>query len=62
MDGFKHKVAVLPVADLPSSAFAGREYLGLYPYIDKRTIMGRGESLYVCYDNGTSTPLEQWLG
>lgn len=33
-DGVKNKVAILPAIEDDESSFKGREYLGLYPYID----------------------------
>lgn len=32
-DGFKGKVAILPVSDSETNMFAGQEYLGLYYYV-----------------------------
>jgi hypothetical protein len=34
-DGYKNRVAVLPIVDTPESSFAGQEYLSVYPYVDK---------------------------
>jgi len=37
MDSHTRKVAIVPILDLPSSSddYKGREYLGIYPYIEK---------------------------
>ena len=41
-DALRGKVGILPVAESPSSTdlYAGREYLGLYPYITRRPSQG----------------------
>jgi hypothetical protein len=45
-DGLKTRVAVVPIVEGQESTFAGREYLSLYPWIDKY-----GASMFV---NGLS--------
>jgi hypothetical protein len=35
MDGFKQKVAILPIAVDKADSFSGVEYLSVYPYMDK---------------------------
>ena len=34
MDGYKDKVAILPITKTPQQTYQGQEYLGIYPYID----------------------------
>lgn len=37
-DGLKGRVGIVPVVQNGSDQFAGEEYLGLYPYVDRATI------------------------
>ena len=46
-DGYKGKVAVVPIADVSKSSFNGVEYLSLYPYVDKATTKGGALKLWV---------------
>ena len=34
MDGYKNKVAILPVTRTSQQIYQGQEYLGIYPYVD----------------------------
>jgi hypothetical protein len=43
-DGFREKVAVCPITS--SKDFAGREYLSLYPIMEKDLWLHRGSALY----------------
>jgi len=38
MDGFKDKVALLPVSQNYSTSYKGNEYLGIYPYLEMVTM------------------------
>jgi hypothetical protein len=35
-DGYRQRVAIVPIVDAPLNSFVGQEYLGLYPYADQR--------------------------
>lgn len=56
MDGYKSKVAIMPVVESFQTTFNGQEYLSLYPYIEKE-----GPSLFVCSSENPRTLVKQWL-
>ncbi len=64
-DGAKEGLAaVLPVSEslVSTETYNGREYLGLYYYITKDTIMGtRKSALWVNKDSKTYVVFEDWL-
>lgn len=41
MDGAGGRIGIAPVVEAARSSFAGEQYLGLYPYLDRATIEGR---------------------
>ncbi len=41
MDGAGKRIGIAPVVETARSSFAGEQYLGLYPYLDRATIEGR---------------------
>jgi hypothetical protein len=49
MDGFKQKVAILPIVAGKANSFLGVEYLSVYPYIDKSLSRNGSMELWV-YD------------
>lgn len=57
-DGYKGKVAILPINNSPyqKDSFEGQEYLGLYNYVIKNY-----GSLYIKYLNGTSKKFSEWI-
>ncbi len=65
-DGFREKVAILPIKSYVSNYFEGLEYLGLYPYCTKEaSTLGvqklwihRSASSYTSYDNWVATKKE----
>ena len=40
-DGYRKKVAIIPISDTPSTSddFKGQEYLGIYPYVVKDNLL-----------------------
>jgi hypothetical protein len=68
-DGFRSTVAIVPIAQVDTETFSGREYLGLYPYIDAsnaRIWINRGSAPDRIFGSLSSTanqfkPLRQWL-
>lgn len=62
-DGFKDKVAILPIveSEFPGDSYYGQEYLGLYPYITKAANRAGKKKLWV-HDNANCYVLfEHWL-
>lgn len=41
MDGAGRRIGIAPVVETARLCFAGEQYLGLYPYLDRATIEGR---------------------
>lgn len=62
-DGFRAgRVAILPISDDDRETYVGREYLGLYPYVDTaRDNSTNRERLWVNQSPTTYGPLSQWL-
>ena len=61
-DGFKGKVAILPILENSNSSYMGSEYLELYPYIDKATQKDSTNlNLWVNESNDKYIELSQWL-
>lgn len=63
-DALKGKVAILPVLEYSkiTNEYIGQEYLGLYPYITKDRIEGRGIiTLWVQEDRDTYCTFQEWL-
>lgn len=60
-DGFRQKVAIVPVLEPASSEFLGLEYLGLYPYCEKAKGMDGIERLYVQKDKSIYTTFDNWV-
>ena len=60
-DGYKGKVAILPIVSDNQYEYQGQEYLSLYPYIDKASsTKSKDEELWVNEDN-TSVLLKKWI-
>jgi len=65
-DGYRAKVAILPIRSYVTSEFKGVEYLGLYPYCIKgqdtlgkeRLWIHRSSKSYTNYDHWVATPNE----
>ena len=55
-DGFKGKVALVPITETETSSFVGQEYLSLYPYVDET-----GGTLWVNKPEGGYLRLTDWL-
>lgn len=61
-DGYKGKVAILPVAQQTSFGFKGEEYLSLYPFIDKTTQSDTRKTTYwVNHNSGNCEQLVNWI-
>lgn len=61
-DGFKGRVAVLPISNSTTDNFKGTEYVGLYPYITHNKISGtEKEALWVRENTNNYIIMEQWL-
>jgi len=55
-DGDNHKVAICPVVGTNQAAFEGREYLAIYPYVDRT-----GDKLYIHRAALTYITFDNWL-
>lgn len=63
-DGIKAKVAILPIAETPTSTetYDGQEYLGLYPYVTKTPSSGSTTpTLWINTDATIYVSLSAWL-
>lgn len=61
-DGFKGKVAILPVKQYAlSNEYNGQEYLGLYPYCVKGQSTAGAERLWIYKDKNYYLVYESWL-
>ena len=60
-DGHNSRVAIVPIAQLSLSSYAGREYLGIYPYVDKAEAETGNELLWVNRSRTHYITLEEWL-
>ena len=67
-DGFKEKVAIVPVKISSSSnSYSGQEYLGLYPYCIRQNSKNgismlwilKNENTYIDYNTWVITPSKQ---
>ena len=61
-DGLRDKVAIVPVKGYSTDAFAGVEYLGLYPYCVKEKNTAGAEKLWVHKDAKTYVSFDAWVG
>jgi hypothetical protein len=57
-DGFKKKVAIIPITSLANSTdeFKGQEYLGIYPYV-----VVTGSTLYIHNTVSSYIDFDRWL-
>jgi len=55
MDARSRRVAVAPIVDV-GDHFSGREYLGLYPYLDRT-----GTNFYIHKSENVWVSLSRWL-
>jgi hypothetical protein len=61
-DGKKEKVAIVPVQkNSKDNIFAGREYLGLYPYIVKQANINKKEMLWVRKSSSRYIDYNTWV-
>lgn len=60
-DGFKGKVAILPVKENSTNVFLGQEYLGLYPYCVKQRDDGGNDRLWIQKDSSTYVSFKTWV-
>lgn len=56
MDSHTERVAVAPIIDDEDEEFTGREYLGIYPYLDLT-----GNTFYIEELSGNYVKLKRWL-
>lgn len=56
MDGNTGRVAVAPILDDEDEQFDGREYLGIYPYLDLT-----GDNFYIHENIKTWTTFDKWM-
>ena len=64
-DGFKQRVAILPILQQPVStnSYNGQEYLGLYPYVTKDTVQGTNNTTLWVHESSTRyVSFKSWLG
>ncbi len=60
-DGYKGKVAILPIVNDNQYEYQGQEYLSLYPYIDKApSTKSKDEELWI-NKNNSSILLKKWI-
>jgi hypothetical protein len=59
-DGLKEKVAIAPITKTRTDSYKGQEYLGLYPYCDKRDSTNKKEMLWVFRDANTYVSFDIW--
>ena len=63
-DGYNGKVAIVPISNSVNSdnVFEGQEYLGLYPYMTKGTIVNTtDERLWIHESPRKYVTFEEWL-
>lgn len=63
-DGFKEKVAIVPIEKEKTSTnmYSGQEYLGLYPYCLKEDDTNGNEKLWVHKNYNTYSSYDYWVG
>lgn len=61
-DGYKGKVAIIPIVENSYSKYEGQEYLGLYPYIDEAKIQNSDNmALWINKANMSSKNVRSWI-
>lgn len=60
-DGHSSRTAILPIVDQPSSSYTGKEYLGLYPYVDSANDTDGKAKLWINIDTRRYVGLDSWL-
>ena len=62
-DGYKTKVAILPISESeePEENYRGQEYLGLYPYVYKKIYDDGTSNIYIVFGKGAFFTLREWL-
>jgi TIR domain len=60
-DGHNTRVAIVPVAQFSTTTYVGREYLGIYPYIDEADDEMSIERLWVNRSRTRYVALDEWL-
>lgn len=62
MDGLNGKAAILPVAQKATQAYAGQEYLGVYPYVQQDPAKGgTKQRLWIHRSPSNYIVFEEWL-
>lgn len=60
-DGYRGKVAILPIVEGSADNFYRQEYLGLYPYVDKAPSKASKIELWVQTPDSNSILYKKWL-
>lgn len=61
-DGFKGRVAILPISSKVSNHYVGTEYLGVYPYVSEgKTESTNKDALWICENETKYIILNKWL-
>jgi|SRR5690554_1546304 len=61
-DGFKGRVAILPISSKESNHYVGAEYLGIYPYVAEDKISETNEdALWICENETKYIIFSEWL-
>lgn len=60
-DGHNTRTAILPIVDQPSSGYLGKEYLGLYPYVDQSTDKTGKKKLWINQNGHCYVDFDSWL-
>ena len=60
-DGHNTRAAILPIVLTPTATFAGQEYLGLYPYVDKTAGSSGQPRLWIHRSPSCWVHFDDWL-
>lgn len=62
-DGIKRRVAILPIANVPTyhNSYIGQEYLGLYPYVTTDLDTNNVQRLWIQESPSKYISLDGWL-
>ncbi|MDE3749573.1 TIR domain-containing protein [Methylobacterium radiotolerans] len=62
MDGKGRRIGIAPVSDTKEDVFAGEDFLGLYPYLDRGAINGSGKlTLWIQSSSEIYAELAPWI-
>ncbi len=61
-DGFKGRVAILPISSKESNHYVGTEYLAIYPYVSEDKISKTNkDALWICENETKYIIFSEWL-